>query len=109
MALGLKLLVKDGEFVRRGQPLFKLDDRAERANLDKAKAQLLRDEASLADLERQWKRAQELRVQNFIAQSAADTAQAKSWLERATQKPDAAERKTDVPSDQRADPRRPKR
>ncbi|WP_284614503.1 efflux RND transporter periplasmic adaptor subunit [Aquabacterium humicola] len=71
-----EVLVRDGAFVKRGQPLFRIDDRAERANADKARAQLLRDQASLADLERQWKRAQELREQNFIAQSAADTARA---------------------------------
>ncbi|NRF68318.1 efflux RND transporter periplasmic adaptor subunit [Aquincola sp. S2] len=71
-----EVLVRDGEFVRRGQPLFRLDHRAERANLDKARAQLLRDQATLGDLERQWKRAQELRDQNFIAQSAADTTRA---------------------------------
>ncbi|HEY9107479.1 MAG TPA: efflux RND transporter periplasmic adaptor subunit, partial [Roseateles sp.] len=41
-----------------------------------AKAQLARDRASLADLERQLKRAKELVAQNFIAQSAVDTAQA---------------------------------
>lgn len=68
-----EVLVREGQFVQRGQPLFRLDVRAERANADRARAQLLRDQASLADLERQWKRAQELRAQNFIAQSAADT------------------------------------
>lgn len=47
--------------------------RNERANLDKARAQLLRDRATLADLERQLQRARELRGQGFIAQSAADS------------------------------------
>jgi RND family efflux transporter MFP subunit len=68
-----EVLVRDGQFVQRGQPLFRLDVRAERANADRARAQLLRDQAALADLERQWKRTQELRAQNFIAQAAADT------------------------------------
>ncbi len=65
--------VRDGQFVRKGEMLLKLDDRADRANLERARAQLQRDQAAMADLERQWKRAQELRAQNFIAPSAADT------------------------------------
>lgn len=68
-----EVLIKDGDFVQRGQPLFKLDVRAQQANVDRARAQLLKDQATLADLERQWTRAQELRAENFIAQSAADT------------------------------------
>jgi RND family efflux transporter MFP subunit len=65
--------IKEGQFVRRGDLLFSFDDRSDRANLEKAKAQLLHDQATLADLERQWQRAQDLRAQNFIAQSAADS------------------------------------
>jgi multidrug efflux pump subunit AcrA (membrane-fusion protein) len=68
-----EVAVREGQFVRAGDLLFRLDDRADRANVDKARAQLSRDRASLADLERQWQRAQDLRAQNFIAQSAADT------------------------------------
>ena len=68
-----EVLVREGQAVRRGEPLFQLDDRNERANLDKARAQLLRDRATLADLERQLQRARELRGQGFIAQSAADS------------------------------------
>jgi RND family efflux transporter MFP subunit len=71
-----EVLVKDGQRVSKGQLLFRFDDRADRANLDKARAQLARDRASLADLERQYQRAKELVAQNFIAQSALDTAQA---------------------------------
>jgi membrane fusion protein, multidrug efflux system len=78
-----EVLVKDGDFVRRGQPLFRLDVRAQQANVDRARAQLLRDQAALADLERQWKRAQELRAENFIAQSAADTVRANLEAQRA--------------------------
>lgn len=85
-----EVLVKEGQFVRRGQPLFKLDDRADRANLERAKAQLLRDQATLADLERQWKRAQDLRAQNFIAQSAADTVLANLEAQRAAVAADQA-------------------
>ena len=69
-----ELLIKDGDMVRKGQPLFRFDDRADRANLDKARAQLARDRASLNDLERQLKRAEELKSQGFVAQNAVDTA-----------------------------------
>lgn len=67
-----RIAVKEGQTVRAGALLFALDDRTEQANVDKARATLVRDQATLADLERQWRRAQELRAQNFIAQSAAD-------------------------------------
>lgn len=71
-----EVLVKDGQDVKRGQLLFRFDERADRANLDKARAQLARDRATLADLQRQLARAQDLRAQNFVAQNAVDTAQA---------------------------------
>lgn len=71
-----QVLVKDGQAVRKGELLFRFDDRADRAALEKARAQLARDRASQTDLERQLKRAKELVAQNFIAQSAVDTAQA---------------------------------
>ena len=71
-----QVLVKDGQTVSKGQLLFRFDDRADRAALEKARAQLARDRASLTDLERQLNRAKELKAQNFIAQNAVDTAQA---------------------------------
>lgn len=76
-----EVAIREGQFVRRGDRLFRFDDRADRAELAKAQAQLARDRATLADLERQWQRAQDLRAQNFIAQSAADTV--RSQLESA--------------------------
>ncbi|MDH0864871.1 efflux RND transporter periplasmic adaptor subunit [Mitsuaria sp. GD03876] len=68
------VLVHDGQTVAKGQPLFRFDDRADRANLDKARAQLARDKASLGDLQRQYERAKDLLAQKFVAQSAVDTA-----------------------------------
>jgi multidrug efflux pump subunit AcrA (membrane-fusion protein) len=85
-----EVAVREGQFVRAGDLLFRLDDRADRANVDKARAQLSRDRASLADLERQWQRAQDLRAQNFIAQSAADTVLAQLDGQRAAIDSDAA-------------------
>ncbi|MEO3690134.1 efflux RND transporter periplasmic adaptor subunit [Roseateles paludis] len=69
-----QVLVKEGQMVRKGELLFRFDDRADRALLEKARAQLARDRAQLADAERQQRRAQELVQQKFIAQSALDTA-----------------------------------
>lgn len=82
--------IKEGQFVRKGDLLFSFDDRADRANLEKAQAQLLRDRATLADLERQWQRAQDLRAQNFIAQSAADTVLSQLEAQRALVRADEA-------------------
>lgn len=85
-----KVAVKEGQPVRRGDVLFVLDDRNERANLDKARAQLQRDRATLADYERQFKRAQELRAQNFIAQSALDASQTQFEAQQALLRTDEA-------------------
>jgi RND family efflux transporter MFP subunit len=68
-----KVHIKEGQFVKSGELMFTLDDRSERANVDKAQAQVERDRASLADYERQYKRSMELLEQKFIAQGAVDT------------------------------------
>jgi membrane fusion protein, multidrug efflux system len=82
--------IKEGQFVKQGELMFSLDDRADRANLDKAQAQVERDRASLADLERQYKRSQDLFAQHFIAQSAVDTLHAQVDQARATMQADVA-------------------
>ena len=82
--------IKEGQFVKAGELLFSLDDRADRANLDKARAQVERDRAQLADLERQYKRSQDLFAQKFIAQSAVDTLKAQVDQARATLQSDSA-------------------
>jgi membrane fusion protein, multidrug efflux system len=85
-----KVHVKEGEFVRAGQPLFTLDSRADLANLQKAKAQQLKDQASLADLERQYRRSQELLAQNFIAKSATESSLSQVEAQRAAVEADRA-------------------
>ena len=84
------VLIKDGQTVRRGELLFRFDDRADRANVEKARAQLARDRAALADFDRQYQRAQELRAQNFVAQSAVDTAKSNLDGQRALLQADEA-------------------
>ena len=85
-----KVHVREGQFVKAGEPLFSLDDRGDRANLEKAKAQEQRDQATLADLERQYKRSQDLVAQNFIAKSAADSTLAQVESQRAAVAADRA-------------------
>jgi len=82
--------IKEGQFVKAGELLFSLDDRADRANQDKAQAQVERDRAQVADLERQLKRSQDLVAQKFIAQSAVDTLKAQVDQARATLQSDIA-------------------
>jgi len=68
--------ISEGQFVRAGELLFTLDSRADDANVAKVKAQMVRDEASLADARRQLARSRELLAQNFISQGAVDGSQA---------------------------------
>lgn len=68
-----QILFKEGSFVKAGQRLFQLDDASERAALDKAKAQLTRDQALLADAERVLRDQQKLFEQNFIAAAALES------------------------------------
>ena len=82
--------VKEGQFVKAGQLLFTLDDRNDQANLARAKAQQQKDEATLADLERQYKRSQDLVAQNFIAKSAADATLSQLEAQRAAVAADRA-------------------
>jgi RND family efflux transporter MFP subunit len=82
--------VKEGQFVKQGQLLFTLDDRADQANLARARAQQKRDEATLADLERQYRRSQELLAQNFISKSATDATLSQLEAQRAAVAADRA-------------------
>ncbi len=66
---------KEGQFVKKGDLLFTLDSRTDEANLAKAKAQLAKDNAALADAKRQFARNQELVGKGFISQGALDTSQ----------------------------------
>ncbi|WP_307580418.1 efflux RND transporter periplasmic adaptor subunit [Variovorax paradoxus] len=82
--------VKEGQFVKEGQLLFTLDDRNDQANLARARAQQKRDEATMADLERQYKRSQELLAQNFISKSATDATLSQLEAQRAAVAADRA-------------------
>ncbi len=70
-----KVHFSEGQFVKAGQLLFTLDSRTDEANLAKARAQLVKDQATLADTQRQFERSKQLLEQNFISQGAVDTTQ----------------------------------
>ncbi|MEY8877090.1 MAG: efflux RND transporter periplasmic adaptor subunit [Leptothrix sp. (in: b-proteobacteria)] len=84
------IAIRNGQVVRKGDVLFRFDDRAERANLERVQAQLVRDRALLVDAERQLTRAQDLRAQGFFAQAAVDTAQSQVEAQRANLRLDEA-------------------
>ncbi|MCE9661490.1 MAG: efflux RND transporter periplasmic adaptor subunit [Burkholderiales bacterium] len=70
-----KVHIKEGQFVTAGQLLFTLDARNDEVNVTKARAQLAKDLAALADAQRQLARSKDLFAQNFISQGAVDTNQ----------------------------------
>jgi RND family efflux transporter MFP subunit len=70
-----KVNIREGQFVKAGELLFTLDSRNDEVNVAKARAQLAKDEAALADAQRQLQRSKDLMAQNFISQAAVDTNQ----------------------------------
>ncbi|MEK7738202.1 MAG: efflux RND transporter periplasmic adaptor subunit, partial [Pseudomonadota bacterium] len=82
--------IKEGQFVKAGDILFTLDDRADQVNLSKAEAQLTKNQATLADFERQLARSKELRQKGFIAQSATDSVQTQMEAQQAAVRADRA-------------------
>ena len=71
-----KIHIKEGQKVKAGDLLISLDDRADRANYEKA-------QATADDAQRQLKRAEELLRQQFVAQGAVDTARANAQAAQA--------------------------
>lgn len=71
-----KIHIKEGQKVKAGDLLISLDDRADRANYEKA-------QASADDAQRQLVRAEELLHQQFVAQGAVDTARANALAAQA--------------------------
>lgn len=75
--------VQEGQFVKAGDLLFTLDPRPDEANVAKVRAQMVKDEAVLADAQRQLARSRDLMAKNFISQGALDTAQAQVEAQQA--------------------------
>ena len=67
--------IREGQFVRRGEPLFTLDARTEDANVRRTEGQLAKSRADLRNAERNLERQRELFRQDFISQAALDVAE----------------------------------
>ncbi|MDO9709165.1 efflux RND transporter periplasmic adaptor subunit [Paracraurococcus lichenis] len=73
-----RVLVAEGQMVRRGQPLFILDSRMNQALLAQQEAQLARDKAQAARAQADAQRYQSLRGESFASQQRFEQAQADS-------------------------------
>lgn len=82
--------VTDGQWVKVGTLLATLDTRNDEANVARLVAQKAKDQAALADAQRQLARARDLVAQKFMSQSAVDTAQAQVDAQSATLQADQA-------------------
>ncbi len=67
--------IREGQFVRKGEPLFTLDARTEDANVRRTEGQLAKSRADLRNAERNLERQRELFRQDFISQAALDVAE----------------------------------
>ncbi len=67
--------IKEGQFVKSGELLFTLDPRSDEAIVAKVRGQLVKDEALLADAQRQLARSRDLKAKGFISQGALDSIQ----------------------------------
>ncbi len=67
-----KILFKDGQLVKAGDPLFIIDPRPFEASLDQAKAAVEQAKANLAFAESDLKRGESLRTGTTITQQALD-------------------------------------
>ncbi len=76
--------VQEGQMVRRGQPLFTLDSRLNRALLQQQEAQVARDRALLARAQADQVRYQSLRGEGFAAQQRLEQATADAGAAAAT-------------------------
>ncbi len=86
-----QVLVKDGQFVKAGDVLFQLDSRAGQAVLHQAEATLARDQAQLANAQRNANRNKALVAKNFVSQQQFDTNSSTAAALEATVKADQAQ------------------
>jgi RND family efflux transporter MFP subunit len=82
---------REGEDVRKGQRLFRIDDRAARATLDQAQAALARDEAQLLEARAQRERLKPLAEREYITRQEYEQALASMEALAATVKADRAQ------------------
>ncbi|HVX29454.1 MAG TPA: efflux RND transporter periplasmic adaptor subunit [Nitrolancea sp.] len=86
-----KVLVKDGQFVKAGDVMFQLDSRAAQAQVDQASATLARDEAQLANAQRDVGRYKSLVSKDFVSRQQYDTSTTAATALQATVQADRAQ------------------
>jgi membrane fusion protein, multidrug efflux system len=85
-----KVLFTEGQHVKRGDVLAKIDPRLYQAALDQAKAKKAQDDATLISARKDLERARTLVVKSFETQQVVDQQQAKVDAQIATRKADDA-------------------
>ena len=79
----LKRLFAEGSYVREGQPLYEIDSSTNRANLDSAKASLVRQQANLNALQIKANRYSQLVGINAVSKQEYDDIKARVQLAQA--------------------------
>ncbi|MEW5912216.1 MAG: efflux RND transporter periplasmic adaptor subunit [Thermodesulfobacteriota bacterium] len=87
----VKAHFKEGEMVRKGQPLFDIDPRPYQVALKEAEAKLARDTALAKKAEDDLKRYQKLAKQKTVSASQFEQYQTEALVRRATVEADRAE------------------
>jgi multidrug efflux system membrane fusion protein len=87
--------VSEGQMVKAGDVLFKLDDAAQQATIAKDQAQILKDQANAKSAQATLERDQSLLKKAVIAQSTLDADMAAAQAAAATVKVDEAQLKAD--------------
>src|SRR5579875_2435875 len=85
-----QVLVKDGQFVKTGDVLFKLDSRAAQAQVDQAAATLARDQVQFANANRNLERDKQLITKDYVSHQQYDNDSATAEGLAATVKADQA-------------------
>ena len=83
--------VKQGQYVKKGDPLYKIDPRPYQAALDKAKATLAKDTATLKYSENQLERNTQLVKKDFISKLSYEQYQSQVELNKAQIQTDLAD------------------
>lgn len=86
-----QVLVKDGQFVKAGDVLFKLNSRAAQAQVDQASATLARDQVQLVNANRNLDRDKQLLTKDYVSHQQYDDDSATAAALVATVKADQAQ------------------
>jgi multidrug efflux system membrane fusion protein len=86
-----QVLVQDGQFVKAGDVLFQLDSRAAEAQVHQVEAALARDQAQLANAQRDVERYKPLLSKDFVSHQQFDTSSTAAKALEATVRSDQAQ------------------